>query len=383
MSYCNNLVDTATQNMRDACKDGANKGADDRKSEEDNGATPAETNKGDCAGVDTAIIKCDAKSSDGTDNNGVWALLLMAINILTAGVGIAAVGGIIYGSIMYTTAGDNEGQVKQAKEIIRNVIIGIIAYVAMYALLQFIVPGGVFDRSYTLPVASDSPSHSGGSGPGSGPGTGTGSDDTSDARADITTVTSVNNIRDASSTSGGDVLKPGVLYRSAQMDRLNNKDASTLSELLAGGTIIDLRTDHGRNEAPDKPVDGVRRVNIPIGGILDTAPMVTDPTRSAQLAKALKTAAHSDGPVYIHCVAGKDRTGWMVAMIMYAVGANDQQVMKEYLKSSEDFPGGVKREWLNHGLQEARSQYGSVIGYLKHIGLSDGDLSTIKKKFGA
>jgi len=108
------------------------------------GIKPDEISAEGCGGVDTAIIKCDADNSGGIETNGVWALLLMAINILTAGVGIAAVGGIIYGSIMYTTAGDNEGQVKQAKEIIRNVIIGIIAYVAMYALLQFIVPGGIF-----------------------------------------------------------------------------------------------------------------------------------------------------------------------------------------------------------------------------------------------
>ena len=141
--YCENLKDSVTDAVRKACTDGQKKGADDRKSEEDNGAGGT-TDKGDCGGVDTAIIKCNADNSGGIETNGVWALLLMAINILTAGVGIAAVGGIIYGSIMYTTAGDNEGQVKQAKEIIRNVIIGIIAYVAMYALLQFIVPGGVF-----------------------------------------------------------------------------------------------------------------------------------------------------------------------------------------------------------------------------------------------
>lgn len=98
----------------------------------------------DCAGVETAIIKCDADNSGGIETNGVWALLLMAINILTAGIGIAAIGGIVYGSILYTTAGDNESQIKTAKEVIRNVIIGLIAYIGMFALLQFIIPGGVF-----------------------------------------------------------------------------------------------------------------------------------------------------------------------------------------------------------------------------------------------
>ncbi|MGK2896578.1 MAG: hypothetical protein ACSLEY_03200, partial [Candidatus Saccharimonadales bacterium] len=78
----------------------------------------------DCGGADTAIIKCNADNSGGITNNAIWALLIMAINILTAGIGIAAVGGIIYGSMLYTTAGDNDGQVKQSKKVIRNVVIG-------------------------------------------------------------------------------------------------------------------------------------------------------------------------------------------------------------------------------------------------------------------
>lgn len=97
-----------------------------------------------CGGAETAIIRCTADNKGGIETNGVWYLLLMTINILTAGIGIAAVGGIIYGSILYTSAGDSESQIKKAKEIIQNVIIGLIAYVAMYALLQFIIPGGVF-----------------------------------------------------------------------------------------------------------------------------------------------------------------------------------------------------------------------------------------------
>ena len=105
---------------------------------------PGDGSTGSCGGAETSIIKCDADNSGGIENNGVWALLLMAINILTAGIGIAAVGGIVYGSILYTTAGDNESQIKTAKEVIRNVIIGVIAYIAMFALLQFIIPGGVF-----------------------------------------------------------------------------------------------------------------------------------------------------------------------------------------------------------------------------------------------
>ena len=122
--------------MQSAC----NKGEEQKKAD---GAT-APVKGESCAGAPTSIIRCNEDNSGGLETNGVWVLLIMAINILTAGIGIAAVGGIIYGSILYTSAGDNDGQVKQAKEVIRNVVVGVIAYIAMYALLQFVIPGGVF-----------------------------------------------------------------------------------------------------------------------------------------------------------------------------------------------------------------------------------------------
>jgi hypothetical protein len=98
----------------------------------------------DCGGVETAFIKCDAGNSGTTEDNGIWALLLIAVNILTAGVGILAVGGIVYGSILYTTAEDKADQVKKATDIITNVVIGLVMFGLMWAGLNFIVPGGVF-----------------------------------------------------------------------------------------------------------------------------------------------------------------------------------------------------------------------------------------------
>lgn len=98
-----------------------------------------------CGGVETAIIKCDQNNQNpDLESNGLWGLLLIAINVLTAGVAIAAIGGIVYGSVLYASAANNSGQVQKAREIITNVVIGIVAYVGMFALLQFIIPGGVF-----------------------------------------------------------------------------------------------------------------------------------------------------------------------------------------------------------------------------------------------
>jgi hypothetical protein len=96
--------------------------------------------------ADTAIIKCDnvTVGSDGVENTGVWSILLQAINILTAGVGIAAVGGIVYGAILYTSAGGSQEQVKKAMGIITNVVIGVVAYAVMFSGLNFLIPGGLF-----------------------------------------------------------------------------------------------------------------------------------------------------------------------------------------------------------------------------------------------
>lgn len=99
-----------------------------------------------CAGVTTAIIHCDQKGGQSTSarDSGVWGVLLIALNIMTAGVGILAVGGIVYGSILYASASDRAEQTKQAIDIIRNVVIGIAAYGVMYLVLNFLIPGGIF-----------------------------------------------------------------------------------------------------------------------------------------------------------------------------------------------------------------------------------------------
>lgn len=95
--------------------------------------------------VDTAIIKCEGDvTKDGYKNTGLWSILLMAINILTVGVGVAALGGIVYGAVLYTSSGGNQEQVKKAMTIFTNVVLGIVAFAFMWALLNFLIPGGVF-----------------------------------------------------------------------------------------------------------------------------------------------------------------------------------------------------------------------------------------------
>ncbi len=97
-----------------------------------------------CGGVPTSLITCDQPGGDDVEQTGLWGVLIIAINIMTGLVAVAALGGIVYGSILYTSAGGNAEQTKKAMGIITNVVIGIIAYGLMYVGLNFLVPGGVF-----------------------------------------------------------------------------------------------------------------------------------------------------------------------------------------------------------------------------------------------
>ena len=97
-------------------------------------------------GTDTAIITCGNVdvTQDGVENTAIWSILLTAINILTAGIGIVALGGVVYAAILYTSAGGNAEQTKKAMTIIADIVIGVVAYALMYAGLNFLIPGGLF-----------------------------------------------------------------------------------------------------------------------------------------------------------------------------------------------------------------------------------------------
>lgn len=91
-----------------------------------------------CKDVQTAVIKCD--SSGG---GPIFNLIKLAIQILTAGVGILAVGAVAYGGVLYASAANNAEQIKKAKGIFLNVAIGLALYAFLVVLSNFLIPGGV------------------------------------------------------------------------------------------------------------------------------------------------------------------------------------------------------------------------------------------------
>lgn len=92
-----------------------------------------------CGGAETSIIECS-----GTGKEAIFDILKIVIQVLTAGIGIAAVGATIYGAILYTSSADSPEKIKKAKEIWINTVIGLIFFAFMVALTNFLIPGGVF-----------------------------------------------------------------------------------------------------------------------------------------------------------------------------------------------------------------------------------------------
>jgi protein-tyrosine phosphatase len=87
-------------------------------------------------------------------------------------------------------------------------------------------------------------------------------------------------------------------------------------------------------------------------------------------------------PTVFHCTAGKDRTGFAAALLLHAVGASHEEVMRDYLLTNErvKLPDGarfglapeaaavlwgVRPEFLEAAYEAVRSDYGGLDRYFK------------------
>ena len=102
-------------------------------------------------------------------------------------------------------------------------------------------------------------------------------------------------------------------------------------------------------------------------------------------------------PVIVQCTAGKDRTGFAVATMLWALGAHHDTVVADYLRSNELLAERhgrllddarargietealeallvLRREYLDAGYAAACENYGSIDGWLRDgLGITDGD----------
>jgi protein-tyrosine phosphatase len=184
------------------------------------------------------------------------------------------------------------------------------------------------------------------------------------------------------------------LLRTARLNRLTDSDREWLAS-IGLRTVIDLRQSFEIQAWPDNLGDlRVERVNTPpsletegTGTFFDLYLEWLD-NSAAAFAGAIRTLARPGAlPALIHCTAGKDRTGLVVAMVLDVLGVEEKVIVADYLESNTRLttdPGDVqfqypiREELMTGSLAHLRERFGSVEGYLLANGVTAEDLATLR-----
>lgn len=238
-------------------------------------------------------------------------------------------------------------------------------------------------------------------------------------RVDAIEVTRFNtlfNFRDVGGHAGHDgrTVRSGRLFRSDTPHRLAGADRTAFAS-FGVRTVLDLRRPHevdrdGR--IPDFAGLTWRHIHpehaewsdTPFQPGADLARYLADryadlaTTGTAGLAAAIGLIAdESNAPLLVHCVAGKDRTGIVCGLTLAVLGVSDDDIATDYALSTaagERFqawfattgmavhpalpPLTCPEEAMLLFLAELRDSYGSVEGYLRHAGVSDAQVATLR-----
>jgi protein-tyrosine phosphatase len=159
-------------------------------------------------------------------------------------------------------------------------------------------------------------------------------------------------------TADGRVVRSGVVFRSGVLDQLDDDDVAVLRE-LGIRTILDVRSDDEVATRPNRLPDGVIVVHLPITDVSASPMSIVEQLERGdteglgadmllrgndafvrrfadRFAAVVGVLADPDRwPVVVHCTAGKDRTGFAVASLLWAAGADDEAVLADYLRTNE------------------------------------------------
>jgi len=235
----------------------------------------------------------------------------------------------------------------------------------------------------------------------------------------------------------GRAVKRGCFYRSGALCSLNSDELRQL-EQLGIREVLDLRSDREALEMPDPILAGVRRVRISAmidlaGDDVDYSPAVMEENARGEHGSAeemnhtmnlfyesmlfgnpawtelFRCLEDGDVPLLFHCTAGKDRTGTAAALILLALGADEETIFADYMQTNEyravqirDFMQehaeilgmrpdlqevflaweGVRRGSLEASLSAILARYGSYEDYLSgEFALCRDDLERLKDRY--
>ena len=94
----------------------------------------------ECGGAKTSMISCGGATGDAA----ILGIIKIVIQIMSAGIGILAIGAVIFGGILYSAAGGSPENIKKAKDLWVNTAIGLLIFAFFVAITNFLIPGGVF-----------------------------------------------------------------------------------------------------------------------------------------------------------------------------------------------------------------------------------------------
>jgi len=214
--------------------------------------------------------------------------------------------------------------------------------------------------------------------------------------------------------AGGGVTAWRTLFRSDALHRVDDDGSGAIGE-LGLKTVIDLRILEelmiAQSPLSDFADRGTRTLHLSlVGKDFSQLPAELDgvysyfvDNRGKAIGSAIKhLAAPGALPGLVHCTAGKDRTGIVIAFTLAALGVPDEVIAADYALSSmylvsEDVAvigqisadSGLSEqlseammasppELILRTLDRARAQAGSIAGYLARNGVTEDDLAVLR-----
>jgi len=244
------------------------------------------------------------------------------------------------------------------------------------------------------------------------------------------------NVRDLGGlpTGDGGTIVPGRLLRSENLQELSARDVSRLVDEIRLTTVVDLRyTNEVAVEGP-APLDalpGVRHAHHPVLreflDVSDTAKaaLLTEmaeedrerypddfmtghylgylENRPEEVTGALRSVATAPGAAIVHCAAGKDRTGVVVALALTVAGVEPEVIVADYMATDERLEAIVERlarsrmysngvtsrpvqahapraETMKAFLEQLDARYGGLENWLAGHGFGPDEVSALRAK---
>jgi len=220
----------------------------------------------------------------------------------------------------------------------------------------------------------------------------------------------------------GRTVRWGRYFRTGRQDRMTEQDIERVRE-LGIRTQIDLRRpdevrDQGRGPLEDLGATYHNIAVIPEGGSDQLSRLVGDSGISGQRylgyldfgpepwVRMFEIFARAGSqPILLHCTAGKDRTGVSTAFLLSVLGVDRPLIEADYVLTNRDvsrqadfiedttgFPEGMNRASMIHAagvpddaigdfLDGIEERWGGPLGYLRHIGISDATMETVREEF--